>query len=181
LVYSLPALRVKTTERVRVIDLVLLQHFELIMASAHDNLSQFQLYADLEEHLLICCRSECGYALSVARSQVTSHLRDKHNVLADLRTGLTPLLKHEYPDFFRNPADVALRDDGALIYAKLHLYDGFACRKYRYRTINYSELSRHISKEHLNGLRASRSRQTTAVGANRRNMQAIVAQTFQRR
>jgi hypothetical protein len=128
------------------------------MASAHDKLSRFQLYADLEEQLLICSRRECGYALSVARSQATSHLRDKHNVPAELRAGLTHLLKHEYPDFFRNPAEVALRDDGALIHPKLHLYDGFACRKCRYRTINYSELSRHISKEHLNGLQGSRLR-----------------------
>jgi hypothetical protein len=59
----------------------------VIMASAHDKLCRFQLYADLER-LLICCRRECGYALSVVRSQVTSHLRGKHNVSADLRAGL---------------------------------------------------------------------------------------------
>src|SRR6187402_299577 len=128
------------------------------MASPPDKLSQFQLYADLKEQLLICCHSECGFALSVARSQVTSHLRDKHSVPADLRAGLTHLLKREHPDFFRNPADVARRGDGALIHPKLRVYDGFACRKCQYRTINHGELSRHVSKEHLNGRQTSRSR-----------------------
>src|SRR6187402_3571493 len=79
------------------------------MASPPDKLSQFQLYADLKEQLLICCHSECGFALSVARSQVTSHLRDKHSVPADLRAGLTHLLKREHPDFFRNPADLKVK------------------------------------------------------------------------
>jgi hypothetical protein len=113
------------------------------MTSAHETLAELQLYADLSEQLLICCRPGCGYALSVERSQVTSHLRDKHNVAADLRRGLTRILKHEFASFFRTPAEVAPRADGALVHDKLHLYEGFACRKCRYRTINYSELSRH--------------------------------------
>src|ERR1700704_1399210 len=128
------------------------------MTATHEKLSELQLYVDREEQLLICFRTECGYALSVERSQVTSHLRDKHNVAADLRRGITHILKHEYAGFFRNPAEVAERADGALIHAKLHLYEGFACRECDYRTINYPELSRHISKEHLNGRQASRSR-----------------------
>jgi hypothetical protein len=41
--------------------------------TSHDYLAQFQLYAGPDEHLLICCHTECSYALSVDRSQVTSH------------------------------------------------------------------------------------------------------------
>lgn len=47
-------------------------------------LARLQLYIDLEGRLLICGRSECGYALAVERSQVTSHLRDKHHVVLDM-------------------------------------------------------------------------------------------------
>jgi hypothetical protein len=44
-----------------------------------DYLAQYQLYADLEERILIyCC---CQYALAVTNSQVTSYLREKHDVL----------------------------------------------------------------------------------------------------
>ena len=43
-------------------------------------LARLQLFLDPDEKLLICGRSDCGYALAVERSQVTSHLRDKHRV-----------------------------------------------------------------------------------------------------
>ena len=49
---------------------------EMASTGAFD-LSALQLYADDTERLLICCHSECGFALSVSRSQATSHLRDK--------------------------------------------------------------------------------------------------------
>ena len=41
-------------------------------------LAQFQLYVENKAQLLICTSPDCGYALSVARSQLTSHLREKH-------------------------------------------------------------------------------------------------------
>jgi len=104
------------------------------------------------------CRSECEYALCVTGSQVTSHLRDKHNVRRDLRDGLTRYLRQGHLYSFRNPADVPLGRDGSLIHPKLQVDDGFACRECRYLTINHGELSRHISKKHLNGERPSRSR-----------------------
>jgi hypothetical protein len=128
------------------------------MASTDDKLAHVQLYTDANEQLLICCRSECQYALSTALSQVTSHLRDKHNVPDDLRKGLTQIVRRGYPYSFRNPTEVALRDNGSPIHPKLRLYEGFACRKCKYRTISYSEFSRHASKTHLDGRQASRSR-----------------------
>jgi hypothetical protein len=128
------------------------------MTTTYEKLSELQLYINREEQLLICCRTECGYTLSVEYSQVMSHLRDKYNIVADLRRGITYILKHEYTSFFPNPMEVAERDDSAVIYAKLHLYKGFACREYNYNTINYPELSRYISKEYLNSRQVSRSR-----------------------
>jgi hypothetical protein len=53
-----------------------------------DFLAAYQLYADPDAQLLICCRPECGFALSVARSQVTTHLREKHGVSEALRKQL---------------------------------------------------------------------------------------------
>ncbi|KAH9205597.1 hypothetical protein DL95DRAFT_237576, partial [Leptodontidium sp. 2 PMI_412] len=51
-------------------------------------LARYELYVDPDVHLLICCRPECGFALFTTRSQVTSHLRDKHRVPKNLRKGL---------------------------------------------------------------------------------------------
>ncbi|KAH8750132.1 hypothetical protein F5882DRAFT_488086, partial [Hyaloscypha sp. PMI_1271] len=48
--------------------------------------------------------------------------------------------------------------DNSLVHPQLRVHDGFACRECEYRTINHNELSRHISKEHLNGWHASRPR-----------------------
>ncbi|KFZ23275.1 hypothetical protein V502_02247 [Pseudogymnoascus sp. VKM F-4520 (FW-2644)] len=62
-----------------------------------DFLARCELYADLDTRLLICCRPSCGFALSTARSQVTSHLREKHGVTKDLRDGLTHHLRHVHP------------------------------------------------------------------------------------
>jgi hypothetical protein len=42
-----------------------------------DYLAQFQLYAGPHEYVLICYHPDCGYTLSVTRSQVTSNLREK--------------------------------------------------------------------------------------------------------
>ena len=120
-------------------------------------LAQFQLYADPNERLLICCHDECGYALSVSRSQVTSHLRDKHGVSEELRKGLTRYLNQEHPYNFRDPASLPTRPDGSPPHPKLQLHEGYACCLCRYRTINPFRLSRHLSKEHCNGQRTSRS------------------------
>ena len=104
-------------------------------------LARLNLYVDVEEQLLIC--GPCGYALAVDRSQVTSHLRDKHRTDQRDRSGLTKHLNTQYPHGFRNPAEVLLRTDGSDIHPRLTVYEGFSC--YSFRTINYHELTRHIS------------------------------------
>ncbi|OBT60213.1 hypothetical protein VE03_10257 [Pseudogymnoascus sp. 23342-1-I1] len=52
-------------------------------------LARCELYADLDTRLLICCRPSYGFALSTARSQVTSHLREKHSVALGTSTRST--------------------------------------------------------------------------------------------
>lgn len=100
--------------------------FSSTMASSSEfNLSTLQLYADEAERLLICCHDECHYALSVTGSQVTSHLRDKHQIPQELRNGLTRHLKNEYPNFFRTPVELPPRDKGSQIHPQLRIYDRF--------------------------------------------------------
>ena len=120
-------------------------------------LAQFQLYANPNERLLICCHRECGFALSVARSQVTSHLREKHSVPEELRKGLTQYLNKEHPHDFRDPATLPTRSDGSPPHPKLQLHEGYACRLCHYRTTNPFKIAQHLSKEHRNGQRTSRS------------------------
>ncbi len=137
-------------------------------------LARLSLYFDAEAQLLICGR--CGYALAVDRSQATSHLRDKHGVDQGDRRGLTKYLSTQYPNGFRNPAEVPLRTDGSDVHPRLVVHEGFACCSFR--TINYHELTRHISQQHLDGRHATSSRighlyslvylQTWTHGASRR-------------
>lgn len=119
-------------------------------------LKKLQLAIDYTEQVLICCR--CGYALAVKHSQVTSHLRDNHQVSESDRRGLTRYLTSIYPNGFRNPADLRPRDKGSDAHPHLCVHDGYSCRECSYYTINYPELSKHISKNHLNGQQASRGR-----------------------
>lgn len=115
---------------------------------------QCQLYADLDQRVLICRR--CKYALSTTNSQVTSHLRDKHGVAEGLRKGLTHYLRDVHPYEFRNPAKIPVREDGCFIHPELQIHQGFACRECLYRTINYLLLTRHVSKVHLGGQETQR-------------------------
>lgn len=76
--------------------------------------------------------------------------------LARLYLYLTKYLNTRYPHGFRNPAKVLLRANGSNIYPQLTVHKGFAC--YRYRTVNYHELTKHISQQHLGGRQATSSR-----------------------
>ena len=122
------------------------------------NLSTLHFYTDDTEQLLICCHSKYRFAFFIIRSQATSYLRDKYNTPKKLRDSLTRYLKNRYPYSFRNPVAVAPRDNGSQAHPILQVYNGFACRKCPYRTINYAEYSRHALKEHLSGMPASRQR-----------------------
>jgi hypothetical protein len=82
-------------------------------ASSHNYLAHCQLYVDPDTRLLICCRPERGFALSTARSQVTTHLQEKYRTAEDLRKGLTHYLKHDRPYKFVDPAGVPPRLDGS--------------------------------------------------------------------
>jgi Orsellinic acid/F9775 biosynthesis cluster protein D len=119
-------------------------------------LTQYQLFADPDERLLICCRPKCGFALSVARSQLTPHLREKHDVPNDLRKRLTHYLKHDHPFPFCDPSTVPPRPDGSPVHLRLQEFEGHNCRECGHRTVNRLIMDWHITKEHLYGKRVSR-------------------------
>src|SRR5436190_18033768 len=124
------------------------------------SLSQFdlcQLYADPDTRALICRRATCQYALAVTGSQVTSHLRDKHQVSKEYRQGLTAHIRH-HPIGLRDPADIPSRPDGSEAHPELRVYDGFACRRCRFLTASYDTLTRHLSRTHLNSWQVSKPR-----------------------
>ena len=127
------------------------------MELSADFLKKLQLFIDDKEQLLICYRSEYRYALAVKHSQVTSHLRDKHQITESNRRGLTHHLAIIYPKGFCNLTDLPPRDDGSDAYPQLCVYDGFFYRECTYYTINYPEFSKHISKNHLNSRQALRT------------------------
>lgn len=81
-------------------------------------LAHLNLYVNVEERLLIY--STCGYAFAVDRSQITSHLRDKHGIGQRDRSGLTKRLNTQYTYGFRNPAEVLLRTDGSDIHPRTY-------------------------------------------------------------
>lgn len=122
-----------------------------------DFLARCELYADLDTRLLICCRPSCGFALSTARLQVTSQLREKHSVSKDLRDGLTHHLRHVHPISFVDPAGVSPHPDVSGVHPKLRLYDEYTCRACPYHTINPLIISRYVSKEHRDGSWTSRA------------------------
>ena len=83
-----------------------LHTYKMPSPTLKDFLAQYELYADLDARVLICCR--CQYALTLTNSQVSIHLQDKHNVASNLQQGLMQYLKGEHPSSFDNPANVAL-------------------------------------------------------------------------
>jgi hypothetical protein len=107
-------------------------------------LAQFDIHHDANENLLICNRPECGFALSVARCQLTSHLLTRH-------------LNQAYPHGFSDPTQAEPQADGSLIYPHLRQLNGFACRSCVYRTVNFQSIRRHVSKVYLCGRSATQA------------------------
>ncbi|KAH6971905.1 hypothetical protein EDB80DRAFT_744228 [Ilyonectria destructans] len=101
-----------------------------------------QLWIDPITNLLICTQSECKYAISIGKSCVISHLRDKHKIPTHARKGLFRLLK-TLP--LSKPDDVSPAEDGSLEHPKLQVYDGFACCECKFRTIHFPTMRRHFS------------------------------------
>ncbi|KAH8591171.1 hypothetical protein B0O99DRAFT_719407, partial [Bisporella sp. PMI_857] len=103
-------------------------------------LTAVNLVYDPQGPALIC--KTCQYALAVSKSQVTSHLWEKHRICPESRRDITPLIRSlKIP----NPTDIRLRPDQSLVHPHLEVYRGYACLTCRFRTINLDTITRHVS------------------------------------
>ena len=127
-----------------------------VISRADSYLCRLQLFVDKEENALICGHVDCGFALSVERSQLTSHLRDKHQVDDDTRRALIRCLASEYPRGFTNPVKIPQRVNGCEIQPHLQRHDGFACGRCSYFTTSFQSLGRHVSQTHFDRRPATR-------------------------
>ncbi|KAH8749809.1 hypothetical protein BGZ57DRAFT_1019545 [Hyaloscypha finlandica] len=111
--------------------------------SARERLAQAHLIFDPSGPVLIC--QKCQYALAPSGTQVTSHLRIKHQTPLHLRGGLTKYVQSlGLPD----PATISLRGDGAPAHLHLQVYKGHACRQCDYRTTSLDLITRHVGHKH---------------------------------
>ncbi|KAH7199225.1 hypothetical protein BKA60DRAFT_430884, partial [Fusarium oxysporum] len=113
-------------------------------------LRNLQLFIDYEAHAVICCRKECQYALSIAGSHVTTHLREKHHVPEDARKGLTKILKC-IPGLL-SPDLIQPWEDGSTEHPHLRTHDGFHCDGgCNFRTASFQLIKRHFSDQQMQG------------------------------
>jgi hypothetical protein len=103
-------------------------------------LTVVNLLLDPHSPALIC--KTCQYALAVSKSQVTSHLSEKHRISLDSRRHITPLIRSLN---ILNPTDLPPRHDHSLVHPHLKVYGGYACVSCIYRTINLDKMTRHVS------------------------------------
>jgi hypothetical protein len=110
------------------------------------------LVLDIRGSALIC--KKCEYSLSTTGSQVTSHLREKHQIAPEFRYGLTTYVRSlQLPD----PAQLPLRPDGSLPHPHLRVHEGHACDQCEFRTTSLDLMTRH-AREHLRCIQAARSK-----------------------
>jgi hypothetical protein len=103
-------------------------------------LTDVNLVYDPQGPVLIC--KTCGYALAVSRSQVTSHLWEKHQISPESRRNITSLIRSlQIPD----PTGIPLRPDQSLSHPYLKVCRGYACHTCDSRTINLDTITRHVS------------------------------------
>jgi hypothetical protein len=103
-------------------------------------LTVVNLLLDPHGPALIC--KTCQYALAVSKSQVTSHLWEKHRISLESRRDITCLIRSlNIP----NPTSLLARPDHCLIHPHLKAYGGYACVSCEYRTINLNKMTRHVS------------------------------------
>lgn len=103
-------------------------------------LTAVNLVFDPDGPALIC--KTCQYALAVSGSQVTSHLWNKHQICAESRRDITPLIRSlRIP----SPTTIRLRPNKSLAHPHLEIYRGYACLTCKYATINLEAMSRHVS------------------------------------
>ncbi|KAI5456258.1 hypothetical protein BGZ63DRAFT_325556, partial [Mariannaea sp. PMI_226] len=105
-------------------------------------LMNLQLHIGPNARVLICCRNECLCALSTNGSRVTTHLRDKHNIPADMRKGLTKVLKTQR---LLDPDKAFPREDGLPEHPYLRAYDGFDYNGCTFRTVRLQSMKHHFS------------------------------------
>lgn len=103
-------------------------------------LTAVNLVFDPDGPALIC--RTCQYALAVPRSQVTSHLWNKHQICPGSRRDITLLIRSIT---IPNPTEIPLRVDQSLIHPALKVFRGYACVSCSYRTINLDMITRHVS------------------------------------
>lgn len=89
----------------------------------------------------LICRT-CQYASAVSKSQVTSHLWEKHQICSESWQDITPLIRSlRIP----NPTGIRLPPDQSLVHPHLEVYRGYACLTCKYRTINLETITCHVS------------------------------------
>lgn len=109
----------------------------------HKLLAQANLIVDPSGPALIY--QTCKYALAVSGTQVTSHLRAKHQTPRHLRSGLTKYIQAlSLPD----PATIGLRIDGAPTHLWLQVHKGYSCRQCDYRTTSLDLITRYVQRTH---------------------------------
>ncbi|KJZ69798.1 hypothetical protein HIM_10816 [Hirsutella minnesotensis 3608] len=112
-----------------------------------DLFSRLRLRIEPRARLLICADEKCGFALSSNPSQVSVHLRLKHEVSVEDRREIGNLLKGRQPPLV-DPVDAPLRSDKSPRDPRLRLFSGFACKFCSFRSINRQSMTRHIATEH---------------------------------
>jgi hypothetical protein len=80
--------------------------------------------------------------LAVSRSQVTSHLWEKHQISPESRRNITSLIRSlQIPD----PTGIPLRPNQSLSHPYLKVYRGYACHTCDSRIINLDTITCHVS------------------------------------
>ncbi|RYP58758.1 hypothetical protein DL769_008816 [Monosporascus sp. CRB-8-3] len=91
---------------------------------------------------------ECRYTLAPGNSGLSTHLRQKHQVPDYRRWELTWFLRHHGPSLgLHNPTEAPPRADGTPEDPRLRIYDGYACRLCRGRTIHHPTIERHVAAD----------------------------------
>lgn len=85
-----------------------------VLMAVYSSLTAMNLVYDPQGLALIC--KTCQYALAVSKSQVTSHLWEKHRIRLESRRDITPLIRSlDIP----NPINIRCRPNGLLAHPHL--------------------------------------------------------------
>ncbi|MBE3045386.1 hypothetical protein IMZ48_23115 [Candidatus Bathyarchaeota archaeon] len=112
-----------------------------------DLLTRLQLHVDPSAQVLICGDEACGFALLPYPTIVSNHLRQRHGIPSDERRQVTSLLKARTTPL-AYPTSAPLPRDGSPRNLNLQLYDGFACKFCKVRTVSAQVISRHVAAAH---------------------------------